>query len=263
MSTDYVWPHLAELPAFRALIRSIEHRLLDEQKPFASPILDVGAGDGHFAWAALGPQLDVGLDVDRAAMRQAQRRGIYRHLIDGSATDMPFASNYFATVISNCVIEHIPDLRATLNEMQRVLRPGGTLLLTVPTDRLEHNFLVPKLLRAVGRPDWAGRYTRWFQKVQVHFHLLSRDQWITALDQAGLCVVGQRGYMSASATQYFELGHYYGWHNVLARRLTGRWVVWAWRPRFFLLRSLLAGFVAEPEHADDSCFFMLAHKRSG
>ncbi len=262
MSYDYVWPHLAELPAFRALIRSIEHRLLDEQKPFTAPILDVGAGDGHFAWAALGPNLDVGLDVDRAAMRLAQRRRIYRHLIDGSATAMPFPSNYFSTVISNCVIEHIPDLKATLSEMHRVLRPGGTLLLTVPTDQLEHNFLVPKLLRGVGLRDWADRYTGWFQKVQVHFHLLTRDQWVEALDQAGLGVVRQRGYMSARATEYFELGHYYGWHNVVARRLTGRWVLWPWRPRFFWLRSLLAGFVAEPEHADDSCFFMAAVKPS-
>lgn len=260
MSSNYVWPHLAELPAFRALIRSIEHRLLDEQKPFALPVLDVGAGDGHFAWAALGPKIDVGIDVDRAAMHRALGRGVYCLLLDASATAMPFPANHFGTVISNCVIEHIPDLSATLCEMRRVLRPNGTLLLTVPTDRLEDNFIVPKVLRALRLPGLAARYVDWFRKVQVHYHLLARPEWIEALDRAGLRVVQQRGYMSARATQYFELGHYYGWHNVLARRLTGRWVIWPWRPRFFVLEALLSGFVAEPEHADDSCFFMLARK---
>ncbi len=58
-----VWPHLADLPAFRALIRAIEHRLLAEYQPFARPVLDVGAGDGHFASVALGPRIDVGIDL--------------------------------------------------------------------------------------------------------------------------------------------------------------------------------------------------------
>ena len=66
--------------------------------------------------------------------------------------------------------------------------------------------------------------------------------------------------VSARATSFFELGHYSGWHNVVNHKLTGRWVLWPWRPRFVVIRSLLAGFVAEPEHADDSCFFMLARK---
>ena len=260
MPSDYVWPHLAELPAFRALIRSIEHRLLAEQKPFTAPVLDVGIGDGHFAAVALGAGLDVGIDVDRQMMREAQRRRIYRHIIDASATVMPFPSDYFATIVSNCVIEHIPDLRATLSEMHRTLRPGGTLLLTVPTDRLEANVLIPGLLRAVGLRGLAARYLAWFRKVQVHYHLLSREQWAEALANAGFRVERQRGYMSARATKFFELGHYAGFPNLLARRLTGRWVVWPWRPRFFLVENLLTGFVMEPEHADDSCLFLLARK---
>jgi len=66
--------------------------------------------------------------------------------------------------------------------------------------------------------------------------------------------------MSVRATQFFELWHYAGWPNVLSRRLTGRWVIWAWRPRFFLIERLLSKFVNEPEHTDDSCLFLVAHK---
>lgn len=257
---NYVWPHLAELPAFRALIRSIEHRLLDSQKPFARPILDIGAGDGHFAAVALQPLVDVGIDVDLPSLHAASQRRIYRQLIASSATDLPFPDNYFATIISNCVIEHIPDLHATLGEMYRTLRPGGQLLLTVPTDRLEANFLIPTLLKRIGLHSLANAYLDWFRGVQVHYHLLSREQWMRALREAGFQVEQTRGYMSRRATQVFELGHYAGVDNLLARRLTGQWVVWPWRPRFVLLEWLLTRFVYEAPDACDSCFFMLACK---
>ena len=262
MSTtpDYLWRHLAAVPAFRALQRSIEDRLLTEHKPFAGPVLDVGVGDGQFASAVFGPSVDVGVDVSLTSLREARQWDVYRHLLAGSATSLPFPSDCFATVVSNSVIEHIPDLEATLAEMYRTLRPGGTLLLTVPTDRLEQNFLIPRLLRAAGLHTLAQKYVQWFRRKQVHYHLLSPEQWVEALRRAGFQVAEYRRYMSAQATQYFEVLHYAGWHNLLTRRLTGRWVVWPWRPRFFLTERLLKRFVDEPEHADDSCWFMLARK---
>jgi SAM-dependent methyltransferase len=260
-TSGYVWPHLAALPAFRALIRSIEHKILDERKPFAGPVLDVGVGDGHFAEAALGRGLDVGIDVDRHTLPEARGRGLYRHLLYASATRMPFASDAFATVISNCVIEHIPDLESTLGEMARVLRPGGRLLLTVPTDQLERNLLLPRLMRGIGLRGLAQGYTDWFRKAQVHFHLLSPADWRKALERHGLTVTESRGYMSANATRYFELGHYYGLPNVISRRLTGEWVLFPWRPRFMAEEGLLQRFVDEPAKADDSCYFMAATKR--
>lgn len=257
---NLVWQHLSALPAFRALIRSIEHRLLAEYKPFRQPILDVGAGDGHFAAAALGPAVDVGVDVSVALFGEARQRNVYRHLVCGSATAMPFPSEYFATIVSNCVIEHIPDLRATLREIQRTLRPDGLVLLTVPTDRYEQNLLIPRVLRMLGLNKLADRYASWFRNVQVHYHLLPQEQWVEELTAAGLQVIHQRRYMSARATGYFELMHYAGWPNLLSRRLTGTWVTWPWRPRFALLERWLARFVIEPEHATDSCLFLVAKK---
>jgi len=258
--SDYIWQHLAALPVFRALIRSIEHHLLADYKPFPAPILDVGAGDGHFAAAALGPFVDVGVDVSLASLREAQQHQVYHHLLSSSATDLPFPTESFATVISNCVIEHIPDLTATLAEMYRTLRPGGILLLTVPTNQLERNLIIPRILRGLRLYAIADAYIAWFRRVQVHYHLLSREHWVEALTDRGFHVMTHRGYMSVRATQFNELWHYAGWPNVLSRRLTGRWVIWAWRPRFFLIVRLLRKFVNEPEHTDDSCLFLVARK---
>lgn len=255
-----VWPHLAELPAFRALIRAIEHRLLAEYQPFTPPVLDVGAGDGHFASVALGRRIDVGIDLNFADLREARRRPVYRGVARASAMDMPFSGGSFGTIVSNCVIEHIPDLPATLAEMHRTLRPGGRLLVTVPTDHLEVNLPVPQLLRGLRLNRAAAAYTGWFRRIQVHYHLLSRAEWVAAFERAGFRVTHTRGYLSARATRYFELGHYAGVDNLVARRLVGRWVVWPWRPRFAPLERLIGSFVSEPEHADDSCLFLVAEK---
>lgn len=261
VASDLVWGHLSQLPAFRALIRSIEHRLLSDHKPFEAPILDVGSGDGHFAAAALGPGIDLGIDIVPGALQEAKQRQVYRHLVCASATALPLGAESFATAISNCAVEHIPDLRSTLAEMYRVLRPGGKLLLTVPTNHLEENLLVPRALRAIKLDRPASSYVSWFRHAQVHYHTLSREQWVEEVTGAGFLVTRTRGYLSTRATHLFELGHYAGWHNLLSRKLTGRWVLWPWRTRFYLTERLLAGCVDEQEHTDDSCLFIVAHKQ--
>ena len=49
-------------------------------------------------------------------------------------TDLPFAAGAFDVVISSHVIEHIPNDRAALGELARVLRPGGHAIIAVPFD---------------------------------------------------------------------------------------------------------------------------------
>jgi hypothetical protein len=48
------------------------------------------------------------------------------------ALDLSFADASFGTIVSNDVFEHVADIDATLSECVRVLRPGGTLLLSIP-----------------------------------------------------------------------------------------------------------------------------------
>ncbi len=50
----------------------------------------------------------------------------------GDALRLPFAPEAFDRVIAAEVLEHIPDDRGAMAELARVLRPGGTLAVTVP-----------------------------------------------------------------------------------------------------------------------------------
>ncbi len=49
-----------------------------------------------------------------------------------SALDLPFPDSSFDTVVSTEVLEHVPEPQRALNEMRRVLKPGGHLILSTP-----------------------------------------------------------------------------------------------------------------------------------
>jgi SAM-dependent methyltransferase len=114
-------------------------------------VLDMGSGTGrHVLAACLRPCRVVGLDSDLESLALAGR---YVNLIDSlgmvkaSATLMlgwcdrlPFADGSFDRVLCTEVLEHIPDDRATIREIVRVLRPGGTVAVGVPDQLSESIF---------------------------------------------------------------------------------------------------------------------------
>lgn len=260
MKSDFLWTQLKSLPAFRALLRATEARLLARLGTLPRPLLDLGCGDGHFGQVTLG-QIDVGIDPNRASLREAQTRNVYRLLICASATALPFADESFATVISNCVIEHIPDNAAVLREAARVLQPGGQFIFSVPTDRLNPSLFTPTMLNALGLRHLARRYIEWFTRIQVHFHMYSPAEWQRRVEAAGLRVTQRVGYLSPRAAKLMELGHYYGLPNLIAYKLTGRWVLWPWRPRFALEEALLAPLVMQDDPPGATCCFFVAVKQ--
>lgn len=255
---DILWQQLRELPAFRALIRAIEARLLSQQT-IARPMLDIGCGDGHYADVTLG-KVDVGIDLHQPSLQLARRRTVYTHLDAASADHLPFVDGAFATVMANCAIEHMPDLDAVLREAARVLRRGGRFIFSVPTDRLNQNLLVAQMLDRMGLRGAAKRYREWFRRMQVHYHLHAPDEWQRRVEAVGFKVIYRREYLSPKATQLLELGHYYGVPNLIARKVFGKWVVWAWRPRFFLEEKVLTPRVAEDGVPNSSCCFFVAER---
>lgn len=98
-------------------------------------VLDVGAGQSPWRELLQGCRY-TGLDVDSAdafGMRRMPDIVYY----DGGT--MPLADHSFDHVLCAEVLEHVPDEHLLLTEIARVLRPGGTLVLTLPwSARLHH-----------------------------------------------------------------------------------------------------------------------------
>ena len=98
-------------------------------------VLDVGAGEAP--WRELITQAEyVGLDVHGAGEFGMRRRA---DIVYYDGYTVPFADASFDHVLSVEVLEHVPDPAAFLAELMRVLRRGGSLIMTIPwSARLHH-----------------------------------------------------------------------------------------------------------------------------
>ena len=96
-------------------------------------VLEIGCGDGGGAGIfsrAFAPALYHGLDVDPAMIRVAAGRrkgplGANSLFVLGDAERLPYGDAAFDAVVNFGIIHHLPDWRAGVAEVARVLRPGG------------------------------------------------------------------------------------------------------------------------------------------
>lgn len=112
-------------------------------------VLDLGCGEGrhvHEAFAqgcAVGEVHAVGLDLGFKDLQKTQEGFWHAYgkppahhqrwsVINGNALGLPFEDGTFDVVICSEVLEHIPDYHSVLDEINRVLKPGGTFVATVP-----------------------------------------------------------------------------------------------------------------------------------
>lgn len=102
-------------------------------------VLDAGCGGGRntIAMAGLGAAEAIGIDIGAAGIEDARRRarGIANARFEvASILDIPFASDSFDLVWCAGVLMITADENRTLDELTRVLRPGGQLYLLVYAD---------------------------------------------------------------------------------------------------------------------------------
>ena len=97
-------------------------------------LLDVGFGGGTFLDAARrGGWAAEGVETSPDAVASARARGFEVH--HGTLADARYPAGHFDVVIASEVLEHVLEVRAMLEEIARVLRPGGMLWATTPHGR--------------------------------------------------------------------------------------------------------------------------------
>lgn len=114
------------------IIEAVRRMASDPRWTFRT-VLDVGCGANlsYAAHLSANGKLVVGVDFTWPFLAVARGHG--RDLVvQGDATRLPFPDGSFDAVVCSETLEHIPDDRSAVDEIRRVLRPGGLLFLTVP-----------------------------------------------------------------------------------------------------------------------------------
>ena len=249
---DYLYLHLLDLPYFRALIRAVEatfYQTLD----LPAPTLDVGCGDGHFASLTFDRPIEVGLDPGHAPIHEARRRGTYRLLVEADGAAMPFPDGYFASAFSNSVLEHIPHVEQVLAETARVLKPGAPFYYCVPNPRYLSELSISRLL--------GKGYTNWFRRITRLQHADGPQVWEARLEQAGFRLERWWHYFPSSAMRVLEWGHYFGLPSLIAKKLTGKWIVAPTKWNLWLTEHLVRQYASAKPVEDGTFTFYIARKR--
>jgi len=115
-------------------ITTVQRRLLDFHGIVPARVLDLGCGAGANTLALFGNQRDVsvvGLDIAHpSAVVYRSRTG--RPAVVGAGEALPVAAGSVDLVVCNDVLEHLVDPDTLMEEIRRILRPGGHLVLSTP-----------------------------------------------------------------------------------------------------------------------------------
>jgi SAM-dependent methyltransferase len=258
---DYLWLQIKDLPYFRGLLRAVEARFYQDY-PLESPVLDLGCGDGHFVTIAFDRPLDFGLDPWTGPVHQAVSRGGYKLVIQGLGDRLPFEDAAFASVISNSVLEHIPDVDAVVKETARVLRPGAQFIFCVPNQNFLANLSVSNFLDKIGFHWLANAYRSFFNRISRHQHCDSPEVWEKRLNKAGFDIVKWWHYFSPQALATLEWGHYFGLPSLIIHFLTRKWLLAPTRWNLALTMGIVKKHYDEdPIQEHGSYTFYIARKK--
>ncbi|GGM38689.1 class I SAM-dependent methyltransferase [Haloarcula argentinensis] len=135
------WDNVSETYAERRDPTGSDAALLDdllERLPEAPTVLDVGCGDGARTLANLPPN-SVGLDFSRAGLALAAETVPESRLVQGDMASLPVATDSVDAITAYHAVFHVPRDQhpAVYREFARVLRPGGTVLMTLPSGQFE------------------------------------------------------------------------------------------------------------------------------
>jgi ubiquinone/menaquinone biosynthesis C-methylase UbiE len=171
-----------ETPLGRLYFTRIKEKLDElintrEERAYA---LDAGCGAGHYSLNLARSYKVIGVDKSQVlvskALEKSDRLGIGVNFLAADIVSLPFPSNFFKLIICLNVIEFVPGGAKAVEEMKRVLAPGGVLVLGVCNKKSLWG-----LLKGIGKP---------FRKSDPFFagSFYSKDDLLSLARQTGFKV---------------------------------------------------------------------------
>jgi SAM-dependent methyltransferase len=180
-----LYPHIPPMLLWRSWEYAAYRRYT-----LAEPVLDVGCGDGRY-FRLVWPQMRhvVGVDMDAGVANAARRSGVYEEVHVAPAHQLPTPAEYFGSAFANCALEHMDHLDAVLGAIYHSLRPGGTFVLSVVTDKFLEWTSLPLLFGRLGLPEQATAFQRSHADYHHLVNPLAPEDWAEHLAGAGFEVI--------------------------------------------------------------------------
>jgi len=177
--------------------------LFDDYLVEGERVLDLGCGNGRFYQFFSDKNVDyIGVDNSEKLIEIAKKRYPWGKFQVADALNLPFPDNFFDKILSIAILHHIPSSEYRikfLNEIKRVLKPGGTLMLTVWylwQKKTAWEFLLKNIfLKLVGESklDFSDVFIPWKNSkgkilTQRYFHCFTKKELQKLAKNVGLKV---------------------------------------------------------------------------
>lgn len=138
-------------------------------------MLEEGCGLGHLVGQLETNFQTFGMDINPWALQKAAKVATQTVMACSSAEQLPYANNSFHAIISKHVVEHLPHPEMAVQEISRMLKPGGILILATPN--------LGSLLKPLKGERWIG------YQDPTHISLRKPEEWESMVRIAGMEIV--------------------------------------------------------------------------
>lgn len=218
----YFLNYVKEAPLTLAIERAFECELLSKQK-FNRPILDLGCGEGLFAYILFDEPVDVGIDPNNQELEKAKKYGMHKVLINCFGEKIPKESDSFNTIFSNSVLEHIPDIEPVLKEAYRLLTAQGEFYITVPTNLFDRYSIIYQIFILLRLDSMAERYQIFFNNFWKHYHHYDNEGWIKLFQKNGFEVKIRKEYCNKNVCLLNDALTPLSLPGYLSKKILNRW----------------------------------------
>lgn len=144
-------------------------------------VLDLGSGAGGLSRTIkkFYPELEItGVDPNKKAILEANKKAEkikgLKYLV-GRAEKLPFEDDYFDAVLASSVLEHVDDYKKTLQEISRVIKPGGVFHSATPLEA--DPWVLHRWVKG-----WIWPKVRYYMSHKHHF---SRKELLKEIEKVG------------------------------------------------------------------------------
>ena len=199
---------LPDMHFFKTIeVYSIKNSIIEIDPDFdfsKAKILDIGCGNGNVFSAILYSLEITSKEIYGLDIFEQEKNPIYKEIKFASSDKLikPYI-NKFDIIFINCVIEHLPNIDLTLNNLKKYLKKDGLIIFTTPKPYLHNLHPIVNLYNLLGFNKNSKELKTFLRNSSVHINLFSKKEWQEKLN--GFDLILKKDYLSKENLIIYDL----------------------------------------------------------